>query len=257
MGGGSHAASAVALVAAVYFIARLGVRSLILRVAFALVCAAPIILTDSKQLLIVFMISVLALALTKWRRFGYALRYLALLGLLLAITVWMAATIFPAIATWTDSTKFIVGFEQKLTVFPLIASFYDSPLNLLFGLGPGHTVGRLGYVLARLYQYLGPLGATTSPVTEAVWQANQAHWITNSVTGSSMWSLLFSWAGIWGDLGLLGLGVYLCLWWWVWRRFSPTDVSRFFLISILVLGAIFGLVGGAAFYALYRFPYRP
>jgi hypothetical protein len=239
MGGGAHAASAIALVAAVYFFARLGVRSLILRVALVLVCAATVVFTDSKQLLIVFTISVFALALTKWRQLGYILRYLALLGLLLAITVWMAATFFPAIATWADSTKFIVGFEQKLTVFPLIASFYDSPLNVLFGLGPGHTVGRLGYLLPDYYQYLGPLGATTSPVTEAVWQANQAHWISNSVTGSSMWSLLFSWAGIWGDLGLLGLGVYLCFWWWVWRRLCPTDVSRFFLISILVLGAIF------------------
>jgi hypothetical protein len=63
--------------------------------------------------------------------------------------------------------------------------------------------------------------------------------MSNSVTGSSIFSLMFSWAGIWGDLGLLGLGAYLLIWSRVWRRVCLDDLSRFFVINVFVYGLVF------------------
>jgi len=50
---------------------------------------------------------------------------------------------------------------------------------------------------------------------------------------------MFSWAGVWGDLGLLGLIVYLALWFTVLRNFCPDDMSRFFVLCIMVFGVVF------------------
>jgi hypothetical protein len=54
-----------------------------------------------------------------------------------------------------------------------------------------------------------------------------------------MFSPLFGWAGIWGDLGLLGLAVYLYLGFVVWRYLCTDNLSQFFLLSIAVFGLIF------------------
>ena len=54
-----------------------------------------------------------------------------------------------------------------------------------------------------------------------------------------MFALTFSWAGIWGDLGLLGLGVYLYLWFLVWQQLCLDNISKLLLLNSLVLGAIF------------------
>ena len=77
------------------------------------------------------------------------------------------------------------------------------------------------------------------PVTEAVWLATQGHWISHSGTGSSVWSLFFTWAGVWGDLGLAGLAAYLSLWWFVWRRICVDALAKFLLLTMFFLGGLF------------------
>jgi len=246
-GSGSHQAGAVALLAAGYFFVRLAHLSVTMRVALALFFAPVVIFADAKQVIVGLLVSLLILALLTWRHVGSTLRYVAFLSVAVVIVGWLASTIVPQLTIWADTDKIQAGLEQKLTVFPLIASFYDSPLNWLFGMGPGHTVGRLGLLFPDYYDYLRPLGATTSPITQAVWAANQSDLLSNSQTGSSLWALMFSWAGIWGDLGLLGLGTYLYLWWVVWRNFCWTDLSKYLLIVVLVFGAMFDWLEEPAF----------
>ena len=236
---GAHTAAAVAFIGGIYFFARLTELSVILRVTIALSWAAVIIFADAKQVIVAVLAALVVLAIIKWKHFSSTLRYVALLGVGIVITVWLASTIFPALTNWADASKIRDGLEQKLQVFSIFASFYHLPFNWVFGLGPGHTVGRLAIMLPDYYQYFQPLGATTSPATQEVLTTSQASYVTNSTTGSSMWSLQFSWAGIWGDLGLLGVGTYFCLWWLVWRNLASTDFSRFLLVIILVFGAIF------------------
>ena len=54
-----------------------------------------------------------------------------------------------------------------------------------------------------------------------------------------MFSPLFGWAGIWGDVGWLGLISFLYIWWVVWYRLCFDDVSKFIALTPLVFGLIF------------------
>jgi hypothetical protein len=56
---------------------------------------------------------------------------------------------------------------------------------------------------------------------------------------SSLFSPLFGWAGIWGDLGLLGLGTYLYMAILVWRYVCVTDTSKYLMLTVFVFGMIF------------------
>jgi hypothetical protein len=83
---------------------------------------------------------------------------------------------------------------------------------------------------------LEPLGSTTHAATKAVWAAVAASWLGDQ---SSMFSPLFSWAGIWGDLGFIGLGAYLYLWFLVWCFVCKDDFSRFLVFCVFTFGLVF------------------
>jgi len=239
MGAGHHVAGAVALSAALYFFADFPLRARWLRFVAPAIAAFVVVLTDAKQVMAVFLAALLVLMVVKARHLGAAFKYLSVGGASVVAIFFLAYTVHPTLKSWARLDLIQKGLEQKLSVFPIITSFYETPLNWLVGLGPGHTVGRLGWLLPDYSQYLMPLGATIHPATEAVWGVQDGHWMTNVTTGSSMWSLLFSWSGVWGDLGLLGLAVYAGLWLLVWRRVCLDDLQRFLLLTMLVFGAVF------------------
>ncbi|MCL6436065.1 MAG: hypothetical protein K6T90_18005 [Leptolyngbyaceae cyanobacterium HOT.MB2.61] len=54
-----------------------------------------------------------------------------------------------------------------------------------------------------------------------------------------MFSPLFSWAGFWGDLGILGVMTYLYLVFLVWRWFAIDDFCKYLLLTLFVFGWIF------------------
>jgi hypothetical protein len=47
-----------------------------------------------------------------------------------------------------------------------------------------------------------------------------------------MFSPLFSWAGVWGDLGLLGLAAYFYLGYLVWRYIALGNLSRYLMLTV-------------------------
>lgn len=81
-----------------------------------------------------------------------------------------------------------------------------------------------------------PLGATTHPASFAVWTEVGASWLGDQ---SSMFSPLFGWAGIWGDLGFLGLGAYLYLGYIVWSKLCSDDFSKLLVLNVFVTGLVF------------------
>lgn len=240
MGAGSHLAGAVALSTAVYLFMVPEIRSIWTRAFLTVACAGVVIVSDAKQVIVVFFISLLIILINNLSKFGKFLRYFLIALTVPGILIWAANTVFPALKHWANIDKLSEGFSQKFLVFSIIRSYYNTPLNWLFGLGPGHTIGRLGWLMPDYMEYLKPLGVTTySQIFEQVSAVQEGHWMTNSITGSSMFSLLFSWAGVWGDLGFFGLGVYLYIWFLVWYHLCLDDISRFFLITILVFGLVF------------------
>ncbi|MEO0836702.1 MAG: hypothetical protein AAFY16_12135, partial [Cyanobacteria bacterium J06642_3] len=171
-----------------------------------------------------------------------AAKYIVIATILGSIFWWCIVNLpaFDAFNTWIRPE--IYGAEGDATLlktaaFRIIPTHYDSILNWFFGLGPGHSVGRLGGWMLRQYaDLLAPLGSTVHPASREVWRAVANSWLGSQ---SSMFSPLFGWAGIWGDLGFLGLAAYLNLGLVVWQRVCVNDVSKFFLLTVVVFGLIF------------------
>lgn len=238
-GAGHHVGGAVALMFGIYALATPSLGPRILRLLWALAGMAVVVVSDSKQVLAVFLASVWILAIARLRDPGRGVLYVLGGAAAVGVLVWAAAGIWPALGVWADATRIETGMTQKLSVFPLMESSYRSSANWALGLGPGHTVGRLGHMLPAYLDVLEPLGATVSPVTEQALIQNEAHWVSHPVTGSSLWALTFFWAGLWGDLGAAGVLAYGLLWAIVWRELAPDDLSRFLVLNILVFGAVF------------------
>jgi hypothetical protein len=128
-----------------------------------------------------------------------------------------------------DATKL------KFVSIRIITEHFHSPLNWLLGLGPGHTVDRLGGWMLRDYSdLLSPLGATQSDTSLAVWRATAASWLGDQ---SSMFSPFWGWVAIWGDIGFLGLATFLYLCSVAWRFCD--DLPKFLMLSVLIHGFIF------------------
>jgi hypothetical protein len=247
MGAGHHVGGDVALTFGVYFLLASGVRSIWLRIFVFILCIGNILYADVKQVVIAFLVSWFILILTQLKEIVKAIMYL---GIAIPITTGVLKiinTLYAGIRYISDMEVVTEAFQYKLSVFSIITSFYKSDLNWLFGLGPGHTISRLGWLRKDYLQILQPLGVTGTSVFDTVFNAQESYYWSNSGTGSSMYSLLFSWAGIWGDLGFLGLGVYLYLWFLVWKYICLDKISKFFLITVFVAGLIFSWMEEPAF----------
>lgn len=200
------------------------------------------LLSDAKQVLFTFLIAGGILFITKTKDIVETLKYLIPGVVLAAIFMWCVQNVpaFGAFNTWMRPE--IYGPEGEATLLKMaslriIPTFYESPLNMFLGLGPGHTVGRLGGWMLREYaDLLGPLGSSVHPATSAVWGAVGDSWLGDQ---SSMFSPLFGWAGIWGDTGLFGLGSYLFLFTVVLCYLCKDDFSKFCWLTVFVHGLIF------------------
>jgi hypothetical protein len=242
-GGAGHVVGAsVAMTFGVYYFATAKNLPIWLRAAIVLATYWHMKMADAKQVLSAFLVAGGLLLLTKFRNIGEAIKYLTAAVVLVCGLYWATQNIpgFGSFDTWARPDIYGPEGEAtrlKLATFRVVPSYYNSPLHPWLGLGPGHTVGRLGGWMLPEYDFLlGPLGSTIHPASSAVWKAVSESWLGDK---SSMFSPLFGWAGIWGDLGFLGLGSFIYIWSVVWRRLCLDDVSRFFVLSVFVFGLIF------------------
>ncbi len=244
-GAGNYVSVSISLSVALYYLLNAKTVAVWLRVFWLLAAFYQLLISDSKQILIVFVIAWALLLLFKFNNFSKALMYL--IGIIIFLTgfYWAVQNLemegLNSFKWWLSRTELYgpdgEAVNTKMAGIDMIISYYKSPLNWLFGLGPGHTVGRLGgWVFNDYGSLLFPLGATIHPVTAQVWEkVLYGSWLAKE---SSMFMPLFSWAGIWGDLGFLGLGAYLYLGYIVWSRLAQDEFSRLLLLTMLVYGLI-------------------
>lgn len=242
-GGGHVVAASVSLSFGLYFLFNEKHRSFWMRVGIFLASFMQLLFADAKQVLLVCMISLVLLIVINLGEPKTALKYIfgaAISGL---VFYWCLENIplFRAFKTWIRPE--IYGPEGEATLlksatFRIVSRYTDSWFHPLLGLGPGHTVGRLGgWMLDKYWNLLGPLGATKHPVSQEAWDAVVESWIGSN---SSMFSPLFGWAGIWGDLGWLGVAAYLYLWVLVWRSLCVDNTySKFLVLNVCIHGLIF------------------
>jgi hypothetical protein len=239
-GAGHVIGASVSLTFAAYFFMTAR-RPFWIRAGVVLASLIHLLSADAKQVLMVFLVSGLLLLLTKLKNVGELVKYSVSAILIIFVFVWCIQNVpaFDAFNTWMRPE--IYGSDGEATRLKLsslrIILDYETPLNWFLGLGPGHTVSRLGGWMLREYSdLLAPLGSTTHPASEAVWSAVGASWLGDQ---SSFFSPFFGWMGIWGDIGFVGLGVYLGLASLIWRYVCLDDLCRFFLLNVFVFGLIF------------------
>ena len=213
-------------------------------IKIAVLCAAlyHIQFSDSKQIILAYGVAWGILVILTSKDIIKTVRLLSALILVGFIGVWSVQNIeaLSAYTSWARPELYGpdgLAWYAKFYAMRSIIDHYTSPLNWLLGLGPGHTVSRLGAWFLRDYAaILGPLGSTTTKIGAEAMDFVANFWLTS---GSSLFSPIFGWAGIWGDLGFLGLGAYLNLCFLTWKNFGLDDVSKVTLLSIFVIGLIF------------------
>ena len=240
---GNYISASVSVCFALYYFTSAKLAPLWWRIFLLMAAGWQLIISDSKQTLLMFVAAWLLLLFTQLNRPKKSLSYL--LGILVLILGfdWCIENLpaFSAFAHWLNRLE-LYGPNGEATLaktaaLRVIPTYYESPLHWFLGLGPGHTVGRLGgWMLKQYSSMLSPLGATIHPASREVWQVVYDSWVAKE---STMFSPFFGWAAIWGDIGWFGLGAYLYLGYLVWHHLCLDDLSRFWLLSIFVVGLIF------------------
>ncbi|BAZ11081.1 hypothetical protein NIES4071_29060 [Calothrix sp. NIES-4071] len=241
-GSGHVVGASVSISFGIYYLISEKKSPMWLRVSIFFAAFLQLLFADAKQVLLVCLVSWFLLILMNVKDVGKTIQYVIAAILVVWILIWCTQNLelFRAFNTWNRPEIYGPNGEAtllKTASIRLIISHYKSPLNWLFGLGPGHTVGRLGgWMLPKYSGLLAPLGATIHPVSQETWDAVSASWLGPA---SSMFSPLFGWAGIWGDSGLLGLGAYLYILFIVWHRLCLDNFSKFLILNVVVNGFIF------------------
>jgi hypothetical protein len=200
-------------------------------------------LSDSKQVLFALLVGYIFLVVLTMKSLEKTLGYIILIVISMIAFYWCVEHVdaFGAFKNYLHKDG-VYGPDGEATrikpiAFNIIPTFFHSPLNWLLGLGPGHTAGRLGgWLLKENWAILGPLGASIHPASNALLEAYFGSWLALE---STMFCPLFFWAGIWGDLGLAGLGAYLLMGFIIWRYVCVDNFSRFLLLSVAGFGFIF------------------
>ena len=241
---GNYVSCTVSLYLALYFFIVFKTVPLWIRIAGFIAALYQTQVSDSKQVFLAFIVACILLVIIKSKKPLNLWLYLIPIVLIITLFMWAIQNtdieFLSPYRNWISRT-YIYGPEgeatqTKLAAFRIIPSYYKTLLNWLFGLGPGHTVTRLGgWMMQRYGSLLLPLGATIHPASDAVFQVVTNGWIAKQ---STIFFPLFTWAGIWGDLGFVGLAAYLYLASVVWRRICVDDYGKFLLLTTAVFGFI-------------------
>lgn len=235
MGAGHHICGAVAIIAMIYYFCKF--RKTLFKVFPILFQFFVVFFCDNKQSLFVFVCAFIVMALFGRVRFKKKLA-LIFAGIVLCIGIYiLGRASFPAILTYLNFDRLYYGLEAKFSVF----SYLSQKTNLfsdLFGFGAGMTVSRTAQNLVN-YKFLQNFGATISDLQNAIWQLQESNWRTNSITGSSMFSLYFSYAGFYGDFGLVGLLLILFGYIKYIIKGTKSFANQLLIIYFLLHGLIF------------------
>jgi len=239
-GAGHVVGGSVSASLAVYYYVTATNRPLWMRIGVIFLTFIHIIVSDTKQVLAICLVSFVLLALSNVKDITKVILYLTGIGIFGAVFSWAVQTFefLEPYLTWARPELY--GPDGDATNFKqfgikTMLEHMHSPWNWWFGLGPGHTIDRLGGWMIRDYNdLLVPLGATQTTIATETWMKVGASWLGNS---STMFSPFWGWAAIWGDLGFIGLGAFLYVWFLTWQFCD--EMSRFQILTIFVNGLIF------------------
>lgn len=239
-GAGHYVGAAVSLTFGIYYFTSIaGDRSKWARITILVLAVGEVIIAGRRQTFLAFIVALMILSIFDAKNIKKILIYFSIIIGSCILLFVAAFTVFPSLTTWFRSDIIQPFIDLKFSPFQVIPAHYKSYLNILFGVGPGHSVDRLGGWMLQTWGYwdlLSPLGATRSMIGNEVWDVVSRNWLGDQ---STFFSPFFSWAGVWGDLGFVGLGAYIFLGFLLWKLVCLDRVAKFFLLTVFVFGWIF------------------
>ncbi len=241
-GAGNYVSASISIAFAIYFVVNGKDFPLWVRITALLAALWQLLFSDSKQLVFAYLLAWILLTVFNFQDVGKTIKLLLGIAITGMIFFWCIQNLeeFRAFTAWARPELYGENGDAWFTKFysvKAILTEFDSWGNWLFGLGPGHGVSRLGAWFMQDYQWiLAPLGATTTSVGIDLREFIDNFWLAQ---GSSLFSPIFGWAGIWGDLGLVGLSAYLFLAYLIWQHFGLDNSLKITLLATLILGFIF------------------
>ncbi len=212
-GTGAHVAGGVALLGVMIAICKGSVLRDLRSKAFFFAIAVPLfwlsVRADAKQAIFCFLPGVFWAILCSTR-----VNPLKLIVpvLFMAIAFYAAFNLYAPLRQIEDRGLLSAGAGQKLAGLSAISSkLSNHPYSWLFGLGPGNTLSRVALLTPDIdlsdKSSVALLGLKTSPITLELVRDTRSSYLASS----SAFSSIASWLGLLGDLGCLGVLVYLSM----------------------------------------------
>ena len=242
LGAGHHVAGFVATLTATYVFFLTKLNNYI-KFTIILILVSVNILSDAKQVVLSFVIALFIFYLIRFiktKNITYILKILFNTGLMI-ILIYILYSInkvyfSPYFSKNIDEIK--EGLDLKFSIFELFKYYHYSYLNNFFGLGPGQTTSRLALMIPDYQDFLF-FNFSINELTNIIWIFQQSNYITATSTGSSLFAPFFFWGGIYGDIGSLGVLIYLILWQQILKLNEYDEYSIFLVILVLLKGFVF------------------
>jgi len=242
LGAGHHVAGFVATLTATYVFFLTKLNNYI-KFTIILILVSVNILSDAKQVVLSFVIALSIFYLIKFfktKNITYILKILFNTGLMI-ILIYILYSInkvyfSPYFSKNIDEIK--EGLNLKFSIFELFRYYHYSYLNNFFGLGPGQTTSRLALMIPDYQNFLF-FNFSINELTNKIWIFQQSNYITATSTGSSLFAPFFFWGGIYGDIGSVGVLIYLILWQQILKLNEYDEYSIFLVILVLLKGIVF------------------
>ena len=146
-----------------------------------------------------------------------------------------------------DYNNIMTGFEHKFGVLNIILEKITLG-QFFYGMGPGQTISRLATESYIYHGILESWGFIHSRFTETLVTIDYINYI---ISGSSFFSMKFSWAGIFGDTGIIGIIIYFLILIRINYKYSLDKIQKFIIISFFYYGFTFTWLEEPIFMILY------
>ena len=244
LGTAAHLNGAICLISFLFFLFYYNKEKKLLSNFLAFSSLPIIFYSDAKQVLIVIVLSWITTLIVNFKFKGTYLKELLflLLGLLIFYFI-LTNNLLPL----RDYDNLMIGFGHKFDILNLISE-RSTLLQLFFGMGPGQTISRLATESYLYYDLLKKFGFIHSNFTSTLLAID---FFNNKISGSSFFSMKFTFVGIFGDIGIFGLLSYLLVLLRIYKVYCLNQIQKFILISFIYYGLTFNWLEEPLFMIFY------
>lgn len=246
MGSGAHINGAFSMITALYLIYYSTKKNFSKTrcILISLLLLFVVIMCDNKQSILAYGLAAIMLLILNSKNIKQTFITILLIAFGALIVYILTFSVLGKITTWTSKPdEIVMGMNAKFSFIENLDNFRTDNLTYLFGFGPGMSFSRIARMLPE-YSSLDFLGTSISPINATFYNIYLNSWIMLS---SSMWSFYFSWASIFGDLGIIGLLTIVALYFKFYKIFCSKTINKYVWAIIVCHGLIFDWLEEPAF----------